>query len=361
MLLPLRDGNTPYPAIMPSAFSLRQLADHLGLSHATVSEALRDSPRVKLATRQRVAAAALELGYQRNPLASALMGEMRRSRGGVFRGSVALLETTLSGPASGRPSDDTLLRGAMRQAESMGFTVDRVRLDRQGCHPTRVGEIFAARGIRGVLILPGLHADEARLIDWSQVTAVIAGEPWPEAPFHAVSVDGPAAIWQSLRRLAAMGHHRPGLVLDPTLDTHRLREDTAAYLAHFHDAPENPGAAERVFTFSETKSAALAAWMQQCACDGLLVQSPAVLERLRTLCPPGEATPALCCLDLEGDAAMYAGVYLRREAVGRRAMEVLVEQVLKNERGAPAVQSITRVAPLWVPGPGLRVSADLAA
>ena len=346
---------------MPSAFSLRQLADHLGLSHATVSEALRDSPRVKLATRQRVAAAALELGYRRNPLASALMGEMRRSRGAIFRGSVALLETSAPVSPSIRGSCDPLVRGAMRQAEAMGFTVDRVRLDRQGCHPTRIADIFAARGIRGVLALPGLHADEAGLIDWSQVTTVIAGEPWDEAPFHAVGVGGSAAVWQALRRLATIGYRRPGLVLDPALGARRLREDTAAYFAYYHGEGKTAEMADRVVSAPDVTGIHFTTWLRRHACDVLFAQTSAILEQLRAALPSGDAAPALCCLDLEGVATPCAGVDLRHEAVGLRAMELLIEQVLKNERGIPTVPSITRVAPRWIPGPGLSALGTSAA
>ena len=52
--------------------SLRDLARTLGLSHTTVSEALRNSPRVSAATRQRVLKAARVAGYRANPLAGAL-------------------------------------------------------------------------------------------------------------------------------------------------------------------------------------------------------------------------------------------------------------------------------------------------
>mgnify|MGYP001810355317 CR=1 FL=1 len=203
--------------------------------------------------------------------------------------------------------------------------------------------------------------DEAGLIDWSQVTTVIAGEPWAEAPFHAVAVDRSAAVWQALRRLAAMGYRRPGLVLDPTLGARRLSEDTAAHLAHFHGVGENIGMVDRIVSSPDVAGPHLATWLRPRACDVLLAHSPAVLEQLRSALPSDEAAPDLCCLDLEGVSAPVAGVDLRHEAAGLRAMELLIEQVLKNERGMPAVPSITRVSPLWVSGPGLRAQAGSAA
>ena len=72
--------------------TLRSLAKILGLSRTTVSDALRGSPRVDPNTALRVKKAAREAGYRRNPLAGALMSELRRSRGTAFRGVLAAVE-----------------------------------------------------------------------------------------------------------------------------------------------------------------------------------------------------------------------------------------------------------------------------
>lgn len=52
--------------------SLKVLSKHLGLTDGTVSRALNDYPDIAEKTRQRVKAAALELGYQPNPTARRL-------------------------------------------------------------------------------------------------------------------------------------------------------------------------------------------------------------------------------------------------------------------------------------------------
>ena len=72
--------------------TLRSLARVLGLSRTTVSDALRGSPRVDPNTAERVHAAARAAGYRRNPLAGALMSELRRSRGTAFHGVLAAVD-----------------------------------------------------------------------------------------------------------------------------------------------------------------------------------------------------------------------------------------------------------------------------
>lgn len=69
-------GGTP----LSQKTTLSTIADHLGVSTATVSLALRDSPLVASATRDRIKQAAVELGYIYNRRAASL----RTSRSGII-------------------------------------------------------------------------------------------------------------------------------------------------------------------------------------------------------------------------------------------------------------------------------------
>ena len=57
---------------MKKRVSLKQLAAHLGLTEGTVSRALNNYADISPKTRERVTAAAIELGYHANPLARRL-------------------------------------------------------------------------------------------------------------------------------------------------------------------------------------------------------------------------------------------------------------------------------------------------
>ena len=54
------------------SMNLKQLAEHLSLSQATVSRALNGYPEIKEATRNRVLTAAAEFGYRANSIARSL-------------------------------------------------------------------------------------------------------------------------------------------------------------------------------------------------------------------------------------------------------------------------------------------------
>ena len=84
---------------MARSATISSLARQLRLSVATVSEALRDSPRVKASTSARVRRAADRAGYQPNPLISAALSAVRRGVQQQYRGTLALIDTAEDGRA----------------------------------------------------------------------------------------------------------------------------------------------------------------------------------------------------------------------------------------------------------------------
>src|SRR3546814_266246 len=102
--------------------TLRSLARQLRLSHSTVSAALRNSPLVKQKTRERVQRVARSAGYRHNPLASAVMSELRKSHSGLFRGVLAvIILDEPDRPAHGTLYFDEQIRGARARASDLGF------------------------------------------------------------------------------------------------------------------------------------------------------------------------------------------------------------------------------------------------
>jgi DNA-binding LacI/PurR family transcriptional regulator len=59
--------------------TIRDIARHLGVHHATISRALRNDRRLSRETIERVTSAAKELDYVPNPMLSALMAYRQES------------------------------------------------------------------------------------------------------------------------------------------------------------------------------------------------------------------------------------------------------------------------------------------
>lgn len=335
---------------MPSALSVRDLAVRLDVSPATVSEALRGSPRVKTATRLRIVAEAERLGYRANPLASALMTEMRRSRNGTFRGTLALLdpETAADRPASFTTHRHELATGARERAGQLGFHIDSFSLLAPGLVPEALTEVLDARGINGVLILPACAPAPCADLDWSRLSVIRADCSVDRSVLHAIHTDHTQAMSLALDELQARGFRRPGLILQTELGEHALHRWEAACHAHFlrrrpggeiHDAHGRPAP----LVTRSVHAAELRVWLESERPDVVLAHDLSILAALREARPAPARPPSFFCLDLPPGPAVCAGLDLRPRAIGRRAMEMLVDQVLRRQHGAPALPVLTLV------------------
>jgi len=96
------DGDTA------SHVSLRDVAEHAGVSFQTVSKVLQGAGRAAPATRQRIFDAAAELGYRPNTLARGLATRRTRTIGFIASGLASFVL-------------DPLMRGAEREARAQGY------------------------------------------------------------------------------------------------------------------------------------------------------------------------------------------------------------------------------------------------
>lgn len=338
----------------PSSPSLRELARALGLSHTTVSEALRDHPRVKPATRQRVQEMAKEAGYRPNPLAGALMSEMRRSRSGAFRGVLALLD--LDGP-SARPASSSryhneLALGARTRAAELGFTTELLVTGEQGITDARLDTILQTRGIRGLFLLPVGEDPDISGLDWSRYAGIYSDYIIEHPGLHSVCSDHYRSMMIALQHLHALGYRRPGVFIERNLDRRLIYRWEAAYWAFnehhdlFERVPPQP--------VTEINRETFIAWFRATEPDVVLCHRAEVLGWMEECGAKVPETHGFCCLNVTTNTVPCAGLNLQPRLLGARGIELLIAQLHRNEYGVPDQPSTTTVPARWVDGPTLR-------
>ncbi|AHF94559.1 hypothetical protein OPIT5_20715 [Opitutaceae bacterium TAV5] len=340
-----------------SPLSLRAFSRLLGLSRTTVSEALRGSPRVKSATARRILEAAREAGYRHNPLAGALMSEMRRSRSGTFRGVIALLDP--DGPA-GRPPGSArfhgeLARGASLRAGELGFKTELFSpgLGRNRLSLRRLGEVFLARGIRGLFILPVREEPDLSALDWSRFSGLYADHVIARPALHTLCSDHHRALFLALDRLHALGYRRPGLVLHRSHDARLLHRWEAAgriWPAYYGGTRRKPSP----LILDRPEQAAFTRWFRATRPDVVLGHDPVLLRWMTAAGAHVPQTHGFCCLNLTNSEQPCAGLDLQPATLGARGIELLAGQLLRNDCGIPATASATLLPARWVDGPTVR-------
>ncbi|MFT3829665.1 MAG: LacI family DNA-binding transcriptional regulator [Opitutaceae bacterium] len=342
---------------MKERITMAQVAARAGVHPTTVSLALRNHPSLPPATRERLHALAVEMGYRPDPALSALAAYRHAKL--VHRelpplAYLADAEREL-GPAGAR-TQARHHAGAFARADELGYRLERFAVGEGGLSPRRLGEIFFTRGITGV-ILAAQRAEHDRLPDlgWARFSAVrIGGVPRsPDLP--TVASDCRGIVRLAMHRAWENGYRRLGLVLPGEWEERADFAWSASFLAEQQRLPS----AERVpvFTFAATGGAVsgaapFAAWLQRFRPEVLLASGAGVRPELERL---GRAVPqevALIDLDLE-PAARDAGVRHGCERIGALAVDHVVRQMQQNVRGVAESGIAILVAGTWCDGPSL--------
>jgi LacI family transcriptional regulator len=334
--------------------SVRELARSLGLSHTTVSEALRNCPRVREATRQRVLEAAQNAGYRYNPLAGALMSEMRRSRAGAFRGVLAVVD--LDSPdvraAGANNYHREVASGASESAVRLGFKLEPFVLGRDHLSVSRLDTILKSRGIRGLLVLPSAKAPDLAGLDWSHFAGVYTDYIIESPALDSVCSDHFRSMVLAMQRLSSLGYQRPGLMLTEAHDSRLLFRWEAAFRSYHqhHDCFEfiEPLIAP------ELSEAAFRKWFAKAKPDVVLCHNWRVLEWMEAAGANVPTSHGFCGLNVTMSQRPVSGLNLQPRLIGSRALELIVAQLHRNEYGVPATASTTTIPAAWTEGPTLR-------
>lgn len=334
--------------------SVRALAHELGVSHTTVSDALRNNPRVSLKTRERVQTAAQELGYRYNPLAGAIMSEIRRSSVSSYRGTIAIVD--LDGDLHRAPGavayHDLMRRGAKEAAGRLGFKVDCFLLRKEHISISRLNRILETRGIRAVMFLPVYGKPSISELNWKNLTVIYSDYLIDDPAIHTVSPDHFRSMTIALRKLIAMGYKRPGLVLHESADRRLLFRWEAGFSSYWTHHTDHELTVPLV-TNKLTRETFLN-WFETTRPDVVMCHRGEVIQWMEEAGCQIPETHGFCCLNTVYCGVSASGLDLQPRMGGIRAMEALIAQLQRNEYGIPEVPYTITYSAMWQDGPTLR-------
>ncbi len=335
---------TPAPTV-------RSLARDLGLSHTTVSDALRGKGRVDPATVKRVEEAARAAGYRRNPLAAAVMSELRRSRGGTFRGVLAavdLLEPQRRDPHGAFHAE--LVRGGRARAADLGFKLEDFVVGAGGLTVPRLDSILLSRGIYGVLLLPTWSMPDWSALNWTRYAAVYCDYVIDRPPLHCVCCNHYRSMTAVLSRLAARGYRRPALYVERGRDERMQRRYSGAFRAFHEDA----ATMVPPLIVEEPARAEFQAWFRKHKPDVVIGHHTEAIAWMEACGARVPRTHGFVSLNAVYNTQPCAGLDQQPRELGARAVELLIAQIQRNELGVPEWPTTTTIAAKWIEGPTVR-------
>lgn len=339
--------------------TLRSLAKLLGLSRTTVSDALRGSPRVDPNTAQRVNKAAREAGYRRNPLAGALMSELRRSRGTAFRGVLAAIDfNEPDRPESADRFHRELVLGAETRASELGFKVEKFSVGHAGVSVQRLDSILQSRGIHGVILLPAWDEPDLSNLDWTRFAGIYTDYIIERPALHSVCSDHYRSLLAALQRLAALGYKQPGLYLQRHQDE-RLQYRWGAAFRAFQESHPNVKQVPPLIVDAFTREE-FVAWFKKHKPDVVLAHDTMAIDWMESCGAQIPGTHGFVSLNILMKNRPCAGLDLQPRTLGARSVELLIAQLQRNETGIPEWPSTTTIPARWIDGPTLRAPSPAA-
>jgi LacI family transcriptional regulator len=335
--------------------SLRDVARVVGVSHVTVSLALRHDPRVSAARRAEVQAAAKRLGYRPDPMLSSLSAYRHSKRPITIHSVIAWLNQWEDSKALRRLQEFAAYwRGAQAAAASLGYRLEEFVIDREMSGP-RLQKILTTRNVRGIVLPP--HANGLTLpdFDWSLFSVVRLGVSVTEPRAHVVTSDQMNCATLAFTRIRERGYRRIGFVTSRQFDRKTGGNFRAGYLA-IQDATlpikehlEPLILEEKAAMLDERE---LRPWLKACKPDAIITTDPRVHAMLTDLgceVPRDLAAATLSVLDGNFDA----GVDQNSCEIGGVALRTLAGLIHQNERGIPQYCRRILVEGRWVDGASL--------
>lgn len=342
----------------PFSPTIRELAQRLGLSTATVSYALRHHPCVAPQTRQRVLDAAKAAGYRSSVMVNALMTQVRqRAAHAKPSGEVIAYLHAFDREEDWQhtPSLAEQYDGARKRARELGFSVQALWLGSWGEQSRQTARIMRARGIRGAIVAPVSIVKMKTLeLDWAATCSVAISYTFSQQPICRVVHHHLRGISDCFSKLRTLGYKRIGLVMHREDDMEHIW--TAGFLAsqQVYHASRLP-----ILMMEEpTDPKPFLAWLARCNPDAVITvhgwgHLPLQWLRRHAVRVPDDIGYA--SLDVGSDhVGKIAGTLQDNAGMGAAAVSMVASSLLHNEIGFPDKPTITMIGGSWIDGPTVR-------
>lgn len=186
-----------------AGISMKELADILGVSTASVSVALRGMPGISEETRQRILTEAQQRGYDMNRLSTA-----------QARGTIAIIDYTyyLSGPQPG----DTYSYYTQFADAAAACIVQHGYTAAGPFHPSPEWSLKSRPADGYILLGAGITSEQLDGFMTRKVPFVVAGNPLDYMPVTTVTHDNGYGIHAVMAHLREQGHREIGYIASLT-------------------------------------------------------------------------------------------------------------------------------------------------
>jgi DNA-binding LacI/PurR family transcriptional regulator len=337
--------------------TLYDIATKLGVSHVTVSLALRNHHRISASRRKQVQRLAKQMGYRPDPFLAGLVAYRRSTRTASFMGVIGWINHWAEPQKLHRFREfEGYWQGARAAAGKFGYSLEEICWPKD-CPARRFERILLSRGIQALLIPPHPHTDSLvwEDFDWSKFSLIRFGLSVQNPDSNVVTSDQFRATVMAIKNIHRLGYRRIGFVLNRALDENIGGNYTGGFFAAQQLFGIQSAGSQLIIDDSQIAQnpalleTEMAAWLKSFQPDAVLTATSAVPDIIRKLgyrIPRDIAVAGTSVADIP----LEAGINQRAHEIGQIAVEMLVKQINVNERGEPSAPCRILVESVWQHG-----------
>ncbi|MEM1164804.1 MAG: LacI family DNA-binding transcriptional regulator [Planctomycetota bacterium] len=217
--------NSVLRTIRAKSPSIRQLAEDLDVSVATVSRALNNHPEVSPETRERVLAYAAEANYRK-----------RSTRRSVTK-AVGVLYPSVPAHVQFGNFESAMITGIVSGLREQRYSLTIVDAENDRFPDESLTEFLQRKGLSGVLVRTfGADASLLEELAESPIEAVLLADRSDDPRLNFIYNDSRADSARAINHLHHLGHRRIGLIIHDVMD-----HDHADRLAGYRQGLERNG------------------------------------------------------------------------------------------------------------------------
>ncbi len=337
----------------------REIAAACGVNPSTVSRALANHKSIPEATRNSIRTKALKMGWKRNPLAAAYMAHLRSTQAPHYQASLAyVIPYEHLDKINELPGyQQQVIEGARREALRSGYQLETIWLKEVGFDVARLARLLKNRGIPGVILHgSSLPEDFYHRFDWNSFAAVTWGFSLQKPRLHRAAFYMLHGLRLLLQKLRELRYTRIALILSE--NQNELADNTL--FVSFYYAEKHHSSTEWLKSYrlpgledmEPEQSAKLKAWILENRPEVIIGEYSAwkILKEMQLRIPEDIA---FVSPHWSPGYPEVGGIDHCAEVIGSNAMDMLTAQLLRNERGIPAIPKLMLNEGIWMDGPSI--------
>lgn len=336
---------------------MRAVAEAAGVSKSVAQRALAGKAGVADRTRELVLKTALELGYRPDPALAKIAAARWRSATVQSGTTIAWLVDDPPAERAEWRSIEALTDAVEREAGARGYRVETFVSRRQS--PTRLAQIFRARGIRIVLVGDVNDAEVLQGFPWHEFACVAVGLGTYRPPIPVVMrgiFDSVHEIW---RRLVPLGYRRIGCALFWGDHVAHNRLTHGAVLLEQETQPAGMARLPALFLQKDLREE-LERYLDEHRPDVLLMPNTGMCVAFEEWGLQRRYACAVVSMKLYRPSTRWAGFDFNAAGIVRQSLSLAHALALAGGRGPPE-PTITFVQNEWQDGPSLPAKAPVGA